>query len=287
MRISTVTGFTVLGGGGAIGGALVAALQQQGEDVLRVTRRMLTHVLAARQNVGHVIDCIGLTGDFRSRPLDTAHAHVGVTAHCLGMMNFESFLYLSSTRVYARATATQEETPLPCMPTDPSDLYNLTKLAGETLCLNDPRPAVRVVRVSNVYGSNMADTFLGQVLLEGHATSSVRFRQTADSSKDYIGLDAVLRALPQIARVGRHRLYNLAAGHNTTHAMIARVLRDTCGWDTSFAPDVPTVRFLPIDITRLRSEFAPALSTLSDDLPTLAMPGQEVQCSPSTRPADG
>jgi nucleoside-diphosphate-sugar epimerase len=281
-----VSGFTILGAGGAIGSALATALAGQGEEVLRVTRGMLKHVLAAGQNMGHVIDCIGLTGDFRSRPLDTAQAHVGVTGNCLGVMRFESFLYLSSTRVYAHAAATQEETPLPCMPADPSDLYNLTKLAGEALCLTDPRAAVRVARLSNVYGPDMPDTFLGQVLHEGRLSGSVRFQQASNSSKDYIGLDTVLAILPQIARCGRHRLYNLAAGQNTTHATIARILHDACGWDTCFAPGGPAVGFLPIDTTRLQSEFAPALSTLSDDLPSLAMPGQEVQCSPLTRPAD-
>ena len=44
----------------------------------------------------------------------------------------------------------------------------MTKLAGEALCLADPRSTTRVARLSNVYGIHMpADTFLGQVLREG------------------------------------------------------------------------------------------------------------------------
>lgn len=282
-----MTGVTILGAGGAIGSALAAALESQGETVLRVTRNMLPHVLAGNTPLGHVIDCIGLTGDFRTRPLDTAQAHVGITAACLARLRCESFLFLSSTRVYARAAATHEDTPLPCLPGDPSDVYNLTKLAGEALCLADPRPGVRVVRLSNVYGAATPDTFLGQVIGEGRAGGMIRFRQAPASAKDYICLDDVVAMLPRIARSGSQRLYNLASGRNTTHASIAATLRDTLGWQTSFAPDAPTVIFPPIDISRVNHEFAPALRSLSDDLPRFASPGQEVQCSQSTRQAVG
>ena len=128
----------VLGAGGFIGAALVAWLESQDQVVHAVTRASLPALLAGRRPAGHVIDCVGLTGDFRVRPLDTAEAHVGVVARCLADLQFDSFLLLSSTRVYARANATHEDAALPTVPADPSDLYNVTKLAGEALCLADP-----------------------------------------------------------------------------------------------------------------------------------------------------
>ena len=197
-----MTLFTVLGAGGMIGGALAVSLERQGHDVRRIDRAGLPRLLEAREPAGHVISCIGLTGDFRSRPYATAEAHVGVTAGCLAGLRCDSFLFLSSTRVYARAAATQEETPLPCLSSDPSDLYNLSKLTGEALCLADPRPACRVVRLSNVYGPGADDTFLGQVLAEGRASGSVRFRQAPASEKDYIALETVVDTLPLIAVEG-------------------------------------------------------------------------------------
>ena len=280
--------FTVLGASGFVGSALVAALERAGHRVRPVTRGALPALLETRRSAGHVIDCIGLTGDFRTRPYDTAEAHVGVTARCLATLSFDSFLFLSSTRVYARAAATQECAPLPCDPTDPSDLYNLTKLAGEALCLADARATVRVVRLSNVYGEGMpADTFLGQVLREGSAAGTVRFRQSPDSTKDYVSLSQVARLLPAIAIGGTHRLYNLAAGSNTSHAAIAVALRRHFGWHVDFVPDAPTVRFPVIDTSRLVAEFGAALSNLSADLATLAADGREVQCSPSMTEAAG
>jgi len=276
------TDFTILGASGFVGAALVAALVRAGHRVRPVTRGILPALLETHRNAGHVIDCIGLTSDFRTRPHDTAEAHVGVTARCLARLHFDSFLFLSSTRVYSRATATREDTRLACAPADPSDLYNLTKLAGEAVCLADPRQTVRVVRLSNVYGGDMPnDTFLGQLMCEGRSTGAVRFRQSAKSTKDYVSLDQVTRLLPAIATDGRQRLYNLAAGSNTSHAAIAVVLRRRFGWHVDFAPGAPTVRFPPIETARLNAEFGAALSNLSADLATLAADGQEVQCSPS------
>ena len=185
-------------------------------------------------------------------------------------------------------TATDETAKLLCAPADPSDLYNLTKLAGEAVCLADPRQTVRVVRLSNVYGGAMpGDTFLGQLLREGRDTGAVRFHQSAKSTKDYVSLAEVTRLLPAIATGGRHRLYNLAAGTNTSHAAIGVVLHRRFGWHVDFAPGAPTVRFPPIDTVRLNVEFGAALSNLSADLATLVADGQEVRCSPSMIEAAG
>ena len=131
------------------------------------------------------------------------------------------------------------------------------------------------------------DTFLGQSLCEGRVAGAVGFRQSADSAKDYVSVAQVTRLLPAIATSGRHRLYNLAAGVNTSHAAIAGALRRRFGWHMAFAAGAPTVRFPPIDTARLAAEFGGALSNLSADLATLVADGQEVQCSPSTSEAAG
>ena len=157
-----------------------------------------------------------------------------------------SFLLLSSTRVYARAGTTHEDAMLPTVPADPSDLYNLTKLAGEALCLAHPCAATRVVRLSNVYGIDMsADTFLGQVLREGGATGGVEFRQGPASAKDYVNVAAVVRLLPAIATRGRQRIYNVAAGSEhqplrhrvlpVRHRRLAHRLRAQCADGTAAA----------------------------------------------------
>jgi nucleoside-diphosphate-sugar epimerase len=276
--------FTILGAGGFIGAALVTWLESQGRTVHAITRGSLQALLAARRPAGHVIDCIGLTGDFRVRPLDTAEAHVGLVARCLANLQFSSFLLLSSTRVYARADTAQEDVAISLLSADPSDVFNLTKLAGEALCLACPRPEIRVARLSNVYGASMsAGTFLGQVLREGEATGGVVFHQSAASAKDYVNIAALVRLLPDIAVKGRSRLYNVASGRNTSHGIIAERLQQIAGWRTSFASDAPTVLFPQINTTRLAAEFGQVSGDLPADLRTLLPFTRGIPCPPSTR----
>ena len=150
--------FTILGAAGFIGAALVAWLESHDQTVHAITRAALPALLNSHRPVGHVIDCIGLTGDFRSRPLDTADAHVGIVAQCLRRAGIRvipaAVLHL---RLCPRRPARTKMRCCPLLPGDTSDLYNLTKLAGEALCLAAPDRTVRVARLSNVYGVGMPE----------------------------------------------------------------------------------------------------------------------------------
>jgi nucleoside-diphosphate-sugar epimerase len=265
-----VSPVTVLGAGGFIGRTLVAHLRAAGRPVNPVTRADLPGFLALRPPVGDLIYCIGLTADFRTRPLDTAEAHVGLVGRMLAELDFRSFMLLSSTRVYGRAEVGREGLPLTVQPGAPDDLYNITKLAGEALCLSDARPAVRVARLSNVYGAGMgAGNFLGQVLAEGAARGAVTLRQNLRSAKDYIAIAEVLPALLAIAERGAARLYNVASGVNTTHDAIVRVLSNALGWHVSVHECAAATRFPRIDVTRLTLEFGAPRNGILEDLPEL------------------
>ncbi len=268
--------FTVLGAGGFIGGTLVAWLESHEQVVHPVTRASLPALLAARRPVGHVIDCVGLNGGLHHHPLDSVEAHVALVGRCLAQLSFDSFLLLSSARVYAHAEATHEEAVLPQNPADPSELYNVTKLAGEALCLADPRPTIRVVRLANVYGTAMpVETLLGNLLDQGRTTGSVVFRQGPTTETDYISIGTVVRLLPEIAAVGRQRIYNVASGSNTSHAEIADSLREIAGWRIEFTPGAPAMRHRPLDTSRLRSEFGAPAGNLLADLPALLAAAQD------------
>lgn len=253
---------TVLGAGGWIGAALVAEYRRQERPVRAVDRAGLPGWLAERnpQAPGPVIYAIGLTADFRQRPHATAEAHVGLLSQVLQRPGIEQFLYLSSTRVYARSTETCETAALPCLSSDPSDLYNLSKLLGEALVLQDQRPGLKVVRLSNVVGLGQpATTFVGALLEEARADGVVTIQQPAHMAKDYVALADVVRLLPSIAERGQQRLYNLGSGRNTSHAEVAAWL-DRQGAVVSFANAAavgapPT--FPPLTISRLAAEFEP------------------------------
>ena len=247
---------TVLGAGGWIGAAIVADLQRQGRHVIPLDRAGLPQWLASREPQGPVIYAIGLTADFRQRPHATAEAHIGLLSKVLQRPGLQQLLFLSSTRVYSRSADLLETAPLPCLSSDPSDLYNLSKLMGESLVLQDPRPGLRVVRLSNVVGPGQpGSTFLGALLSEAYLHGQVLIKQPADSVKDYVALEDVVRLLPLIASQGKHRLYNLGSGRNTSH-------REVAGWLTRqgvpvcFASEAARcINSRPLSIARLAAEF--------------------------------
>ena len=245
--------FTVLGSRGFIGRHLVRHLTCQGHEICQPERNASWR---SDVNYGHVIFCIGLTADFRSKPFETVEAHVGVLHDFLLRARFESLLYLSSTRVYQRSSNTDEETVLGAFPAIRGDLFNLSKLLGESLCLASGWPNVRVARVSNVVdGSFQTPTFLSQVVGEALAHGAVEFQSAPCSAKDYVCVEDVVDLLASIATQGRHAIYNVASGVNLTNADIAAILSEELGCRTLFTPGTPTHSFPPIHIDRIREDF--------------------------------
>jgi nucleoside-diphosphate-sugar epimerase len=250
-----VAKFTVFGSSGFVGSHLVRHLQAQGHDVSAPARGS---ELQGGQAAGHVIYCIGLTGDFRVKLFETVDAHVSLLNSMLQVWEFESWLYLSSTRFYSGlplGSLATEATALPVLPgTD--TVYDLSKLLGEAICLSQPRSTVRVARLSAVLGVNQTeDTFLDMVIAELRRTGKVVIHEAPDSSKDYITIDSVVDLLERIALGGRERIYNIASGTQVTHAAIAEKLAALTGAKIEFAPNGPRRAFPNFDVSRIKSEF--------------------------------
>lgn len=254
--------FTILGAGGFIGSHLLAHLRQAGHDCYAPARG---DAALFSQELGHVIYCVGLTADFRSRPFDTVRAHVCVLADVLEKARFESLLYLSSTRVYAGAAYGSEETPLMA-----GDIYNLSKLTGEALCLASGREQIRIARMSNVYGGNDdSDNFLPSLMRAATVDKRITLNTALDSAKDYVALEDVVDILPKIAVLGSHRIYNVASGRNTSNHELVEAIRALTGCAVEVAAEAPTISFPAIDIGRLRVEFDFSPSWIGDGMGTL------------------
>lgn len=253
--------FTVFGGQGFIGGATVAALRAAGAEVCVPGREEPL----PRGHLGHVIYAIGVTADFRQRPFDTMDAHVGVATRILHDADFDSFLYLSSARLYRHAGSTAERERICVDPEDPEDFYDLTKLAGEALCHRAGRRNVRIARLSNVIGHDFRSrNFVFDLMRAAWTKRLITLRSAVDSSKDYIMVEDVVQMLPLIATRGMHHCYNLASGVNLRHADILAPIVQVTGASVTIAEGARTETFPLMDTGRLRSEF--------DFVPTSVLP---------------
>jgi nucleoside-diphosphate-sugar epimerase len=244
----------VLGGAGFVGSALVREARSRGIECLTPSREEITRL---KKPLGHVVYAIGLTADFRTRPLDTVEAHICVLRSLLAEADFASLTYLSSTRVYAGNTDTSERADLRVNPHNPSDLYNLSKLAGESLCLHSGRQGIKIARLSNVIGPGQgSDNFVGQLLQEAMAHGHAVMQTAPGARKDYISLDDAAALLLDIARGNHIGVFNVASGEATTGQRIADLIHQVLGLTVQTNPKAPNWDFQPIDTTRVQRDFS-------------------------------
>jgi nucleoside-diphosphate-sugar epimerase len=260
--------FTIFGGRGFIGAAIARYLQEKGYDVYLPSRSDSIDNL--KSELGHVIYCIGLTGDFRVRPFETVEAHICKLANLLKSSDFDSWLYLSSTRIYSGIDSIAKESArLPVFP-DADGIYDISKLLGESLCLSLKNEKIRVARISNVYGEGLStNTFLGSIIDDVKRRKALIINESPDSSKDYIFIEDAIDILVRIATSGKDRLYNVASGEPVKHSHIAKIIENASQIPVSFKKGASKRAFPPIDISKITQEFSFFPRLLVNELPII------------------
>lgn len=259
--------FTVLGASGFIGSHLVRYLKQEGHDCFVPAR----DEDVSTRNLGNVIYCIGLSADFRTKPFETIEAHVCCLVDALQRYSFDSFVYLSSTRVYgAREDIAHEEDVIQNRPLVFSDLYNISKIMGESACFAAGNKNVKVTRLSNVYGyDSQSENFIFSLIRDALKKGKIVLNTTRDSSKDHISVHDVVKMLPLIATRGKHKIYNVASGQNVSAGLIVDRLRDLTGCAVEVAGNAERICFPSMHIGRIKEEFGFQPSSILDDMENL------------------
>lgn len=244
---------TIIGANGFIGRHLLGRLKQLGEDCFTPERNDSS---IFTKKLGQVIYCAGLTADYRQRPFDTVRAHVGFLSEILEKADFESFVYLSSTRVYYYSVDTQEDLPLLIHPIQSDDLFNASKLMGETLCLSIKRPNIRIARLSNVYGNDFnSNNFLFSIIKDAVQKKEIILQTTLDSEKDYVSVHNVVDILIEISIRGTSKIYNIASGVNVLNKAIVSEIQKVTHCNVAVQQNAIRIKFPPINIARIQKEF--------------------------------
>ena len=244
--------FTILGSSGFIGKNLVNHLNNIGMEVHTpdVRRDDIT-----KKNLGHVIYAIG---DFvyKKNTLNFIESHVGHLNQLLNNSNFESLLYCSSTRVYSGLKDTHEDTSLNLDPTNINNLYPISKVMAESICLSFDNPKIRIVRLSNVSGFNhTSNLFLPSIVRDAVDKKNITLQIKLESEKDYVHVDDVVKLLPEIVLNGKYRIYNVAKGENTTNQDIITKLQKITSCKLEVSENAKNYSFPKISTERVVSEF--------------------------------
>tara|TARA_Y100001949_G_scaffold59347_1_gene50123 strand:- start:837 stop:1652 length:816 start_codon:yes stop_codon:yes gene_type:complete len=244
--------FTVLGSSGFIGKNLISHLKDKGMEVHTpdIRREDIT-----KRNLGHVIYAIG-DFDYKKNILNFIESHVGHLNQLVNNSNFESLLYCSSTRVYSGLKTTREDTSLNLDPTNINNLYPISKVMGESICLAFDNPKIRIARLSNVSGFNhTSNLFLPSIIRDAVDKKNINLSIKLESEKDYVHIDDVVKVLPKIALNGKYRIYNVAKGENTTNQDIITKLQQITSCKLDILEGAKNYSFPKINTERIVNEF--------------------------------
>lgn len=267
--------FTILGATGFIGSHLVEYLQTQGETVWAPERGEPSIL---EKELGNVIYCIGLTADFRLFPIDTVRAHCCVLLDILERGNYSSFLYLSSGRMYRNATNGQEDAIFSVNPNDPDQLYDLSKLMGESICCSSKKSGIKIARLSNVYGPDWkSDNFIISIIRSAVDQRHIKLYTSLDSEKDYISINDLVRILPRIAKSGKNKTYNISRGLNVSNSTLVKILQNETKCTIEIVPQAPIQKIQELSNRLIVNEFGFIPSQIEDDLPELIQAYQETK----------
>lgn len=245
--------FTVLGSSGFIGSHIADYLKRHSIECITPPKN---YVFSKNENLGHVIYCIGLTSDFRVKPMETVKAHVCKLIEMIENSSFQSFLYLSSARVYSGNETGIESDDVKVNSSNFNDLYNISKLMGESICLSIPNKNIRIIRLSNVIGNDFkSDNFLFSLIKEAVDTNQIRLQLPLNSSKDYVSINDVVKISTLIAQKGTQRIYNVASGFQISNEQIVNRICEYTNCKVDILATSNGLIFPKISIDRIVNEF--------------------------------
>ncbi|MFK8035284.1 MAG: NAD-dependent epimerase/dehydratase family protein [Hyphomicrobiales bacterium] len=259
---------TTIFGSGFIGSAVGDYLENAGRPFQIVSRNNWPPV---GSNLGSVVFTSGMTSGFRENPIETAEVHVGYLVSAIKSFKFNSFVYLSSTRLYINEMEATEKCRISVDVTSPDSIFTTTKLTAESFLLSLSSEKICAVRVSNVYGKNdKSKNFLTSLISDYKKLKKIIIRNSRNSEKDYIYIDDVVRYIVKISDSNnrKNNLYNVASGKNVKNSEIAEIFRNE-GCQVEFTNEKELISFPIISNQRLIKEFGYIEDNFSENLSKL------------------
>lgn len=241
--------YTVLGGKGFIGKEIVSLLLKNNMEVFVPERGDDLY----SKNLGIVIYCIG-AGDCVNKPFDVLESNTTLLSNILQNSKFDKIVYISSTRLYMNNNSSGENDDLLISNNDPRKLFNLTKMAGEDLCLKSKRDAI-IVRPSNVYGLALnSPLFLPKITRDAIEKKVVNMFVSQEYEKDYVSVNDVSQSILELSQMKEAvgEIFNIASGYNTSALSISNILEEKTGCEIKWNTPYPLKEIFPVtEISKL------------------------------------
>ena len=245
--------YTIFGSTGRIGSYLKKYITSYGDDVYCPARK---DYYSSNKNLGHIIYCCGITTDFKHRSFDLIQSHVCLLFHLLKETSFDSFNYISSSRLNFPKKSTIRKIHPEFYGDYEIDIYNASKLAGEALCLNSNIPNVKISRVCHVVDptDKSRQNFLSDICGQAKM-GEIRLNSSLNTKKNYIFIDDLAYLLRVIGPYGKKNFYNIGSNNMISNDEIVEKLVKLTNCNYILNKNVRTIFEPKIDIADMIKEF--------------------------------
>ena len=215
---------TVIGASGFLGSSFVQFFRNKCDEIIEFNKH---NEIDLQKDYGFVLYCAGVTFGFRERPFDVIEAHVSKLGQWLQKAKFQKLIYLSSTRIYQNNLSGSESQSE--LLVDLTDVYNQTKILGETLCQYCEKTLI--VRLSNVLDFCPASPYFFWNFLRMYTKDEgICLEETADAGRDYICLEDVFHVTEAlIGSANSNGVWNFASGFKVSNREIVDIFESIFG----------------------------------------------------------
>ena len=240
--------YIVYGSKGYLGSNIVTYLKKK---KCRITLPKKNQFLNKK---GIVIYCIG-SDDWFGDPFKSYESNfIHLYKLLKNYKNFESLVFLSSTRVYLDLNKKKvDEKQNLILNSSGRFKFNLQKLMCENFLLSQNKN-IKIIRLSNVYGKNtFQKTFLPSLIRNSVKSKKINIRLNVNSSKDYIYIDDAVRNIFNLANKKEAKgIYNLAYGKNFKVKDIIKIINKETDCAINYFNSKNLEKFPEININKLK-----------------------------------
>jgi UDP-glucose 4-epimerase len=276
---------TIIGASGYVGRSLKSRLEKSEWAVITPGKGDEHHLYG--QHLGTLFYCAGMTANYLENPAKTVRAHTCLIAELLEKTYFNNIVYLSSTRLsdihgsnnvilpYAKR---KEVDDLMLNPINVRHLFDLTKAAGEAVCLAIGQDKATIARLSCIWDLKIAKTgFLASLISRIKSSMLDGSREIIVDAephilRHYLHLDDLITALIRMAEFEHDdRIIALASDEKpTTNKELFGCLESHSGCTFTYTQAVAPLNFMPPELNlnsyRNLLQGLPSVPAFIDDL---------------------
>lgn len=254
-----MTTFTIFGHTGFIGSHLKERLKKH---KLILPKR---NQFKVEKFLGNIIYCIG-SDNWATDQYNSFKANVGFIPEITCNNNFNSFTFLSTTRIYKNAKDTKEDSSFDICPKNTDDYYNIKKILGESFLLSQKKK-FNIIRLSNIYGDNYKSPLvLPRLINDAIKIKKINLTINKNSKKDFLSINDAVEIIYKISKVSKGEIYNVASGKMYSLIEIAKEIQKYTECKIILKNQYIKVKEPKININKIRKKFnfKPKLDLLNE-----------------------